>query len=110
MVFLHPDVKFYPGTESYRPALERFSEILKTGDLGNLPEQKSDLGPIRKVKALKKRGDPAVKKHAIHLHGWDSSKMDELKSELDMVLLRDVLGVDMSEREKYDQEIYEKLW
>ena len=65
MVFLHPDVKFYPGTESYRPALEKFSELLKAGELANLPEQKGDLGPIRKVKALKGRGDPVVKKHLL---------------------------------------------
>ena len=109
MVFLHPDVKVYPGAESYRPALERFSELLKQGALGGLPEPKSDIGPIRKVKIIKK-GDPMVKKHAIRLHMWETAKVDDLKVELDKILLRDVFGMDEVEKDRYEQELYEKIW
>jgi len=109
MVFLHPDVKVKPGAESYKPALERFSEFLKQGDLGGLPQPRGDIGPIRKVKTIKK-GDPIVKKHAILLHIWEHAKVDDLKVELDQVLLRDVFGLGGDERDRYEQVLREKLW
>jgi len=109
MVFLHPDVKVYPGTESYKPALERFSELLKQGDLGGLPKPKGDLGPIRKLKSIK-RGGPVIKKHAVRVHQWDQERAENLKVELDKALLRDVFGVAGEDEERYEQLLREKIW
>jgi hypothetical protein len=109
MVFLHPDVKVYPGAESYKAALERFSEFLKQGELGGLPQPKESIGPIRKLKTIKK-GDPIVKKHAMRLHQWEPAKADDLKMELDDILLRDVFGLEGEERNKYERVLREKLW
>ncbi len=109
MVFLHPDVKVYPGTESYKPALERFSEFLKQGELGGLPEPKEDIGPIRKLKPIN-RGDPIVKKHAVRVHQWEPEKAEDLKVELDKALLRDVFGVTGEDGDRFEQVLREKLW
>jgi hypothetical protein len=109
MVFLHPDVKVYPGAESYKPALERFSEFLKQDDLGGLPRPKGDIGPIRKMKTIKK-GDPIVKKHTLRVHQWEPGKADDLKIELDDILLRDVFGLEGDQRQKYEKVLREKLW
>lgn len=109
MVFLHPDVKVYPGAESYKAALERFSEFLKQGELEGLPQPKGNIGPIRKLKAIRK-GDPIVRKHAVRLHQWESENADDLKVELDDILLRDVFGLEGDERQKYEKLLREKLW
>jgi hypothetical protein len=98
MVFLHPDVKVSSGAEPCKPALERFSEMLRNGDLKELPEPRDGFGPVRKIKAIKK-GDPVVKKHAVRLPKWSPGKAEDLKGELDDILLRDVFGLEDPELE-----------
>jgi hypothetical protein len=102
-------VKVSSGAESYKPALEKFSELLKQGDLGGLPEPRGDIGPIRKLKSIK-RGNPAIKKHAVHVHQWEQEKSDDLKVELDKALLRDVFGLAGEDEDRFEKVLRSKIW
>ena len=78
--------------------------------MGGLPEPKGNIGPIRAVKTIKRKGEPVVKKHSIHLYVWEPAVVGDLKSECNTVLLRDVFGLEESEIIKHEQELYERLW
>lgn len=116
MPFLDPTVEYDPEVRHYKPALEKFSQLLEKDDLGGLPTPKGGLGPIRFVQISRaSREDDTevvgqVREHVINLLAGDPSREPELRYNFNMLLLLDVFGLDQKDCERFEQELHETLW
>ena len=116
MPFLDPTVEYDPEVKTYRPALERFSQLVELGDLAGLPAPGGKLGPIRSVlvsRALREDGAEVlgqVKDHAIYLLKGDPYQEPELRYNFNLVLLMDVFGLDEEASGLYEPVLNVLLW
>ncbi len=116
MPFLDPTVQYDPDVKQYKPALDKFSQLLEKDDLGSLPAPKGRFSPIRFVQVSRaSREDDTgvvgqVREHVINLLAGNPSREPELQYNLNMLLLLDVFGLPISECGQYEEELHEKLW
>jgi len=116
MSFLDPTAEFDPEVKTYRSALETFSQLLESGDLGTLPAPRERLGSIRSVqvsRALREDGAEVlgqVMEHAIFLLKGDPYQEPELRYNFNLLMLMDVFGMNEKESELYESEFNGLIW
>ena len=116
MPFLDPTVQYDPDVKQYKPALDKFSQLLEKDDLGNLPAPKGRFNTIRFVQVSRaSREDDTgvvgqVREHVINLLAGNPSREPELQYNFNMLLLLDVFGLPINECGQYEEELHEKLW
>ncbi len=116
MPFLDPTVQYDPDVKQYKPALDKFSQLLEKGDLGSLPAPTDRFSPIRFVQVSRaSREDDTgvvgqVREHVINLLAGNPSREPELQYNFNLLLLLDVFGLPIIECGQYEEELHQKLW
>lgn len=108
MSLLSPEIVFGKNTEPYVGPLKVLSALLESGDLGSLPTPQDPLpGPFVSAEIS---SSPSVKKQAIYLLRWDQSEVQMSRYLFNVFVLEMIFGIESGECDKYEQELYERIF